>query len=179
MIYFPIDHQVIGQSHILREAFAPCGGLALPSTSAPPPIVASSGKLPRFAIHVLLVSMDGGDVSSDDRPRVRISLAADSDDWGGDDSFGGATSLGSTKAAISRVGVVDEECSVCRWGRQRGENGGTAVSAQLGDNSGAGNLESKSLRSGFTWRPVRFPPREAMKILLVVLRACFKYILGI
>lgn len=139
-MYHPVDYQVTGQSHILREAFAPTGSLALSPPSAPPAAVAGSGTLLRFAIHVLLVSMDGGDVSRDDRPRVRVSLAADSDDWGGDERFGGAVGPGSTRAAVSEVGVVDEECSICRWGRRQGENGGTAVSAQVGDNSDAGSL---------------------------------------
>lgn len=139
-MYHPVDCQVTGQSHILREAFAPTGGHALPPPTAPPAAVAGSETLPTFAIHVLLVSMDGGDVSKDDRPRVRVSLAADSDDWGGDERFGGAVGPGSTRGVVSGVGEVDEECSICRWGRRQGENGGTAVSAQVGENSGAGSL---------------------------------------
>lgn len=136
MMYQPVGDQVIGQSHILREAFAPTGDLAVRPPSAPPP----TGALPTFEIHILLVSMDGGDVTSDDRPRVRVSLVADSDDWGGDERSGGGVNLGSARVAVSGVGVVEEDCAICRWGRRQGEDGGTAVSALLGDKSGAGSL---------------------------------------
>ena len=60
--------------------------------------------------------MDGGDISREDRVRVRISLAADSDDWEGTAPFSGAKSA----AAISGFGVVDEEAAVCRWDSRGG-----------------------------------------------------------
>ncbi len=59
----------------------------------------------------MVICMDGGDISREDRVRVRVSLAADSDDWEGSAQFSGATSA----AAISGVGVVDEEAAMCRW----------------------------------------------------------------
>lgn len=58
--------------------------------------------------------MDGGDVSREDRVRVRVSLAGDSDDWQESERFGGSRN----PSAFSGVGVVDEEAAVCRWNRQ-------------------------------------------------------------
>lgn len=55
--------------------------------------------------------MDGGNVSREDRVRVRVSFAEDSDDWAGRERINGASSAG----AISGDGVVDEETAVCRW----------------------------------------------------------------
>lgn len=49
-------------------------------------------------------------MSREDRLRVRVSLAEDSDEWGASLRLGGVTS-----AATSRVGVVDEEAAVCSW----------------------------------------------------------------
>lgn len=62
--------------------------------------------------------MDGGNVSREDRVRVRVSLAMDSDDWGDHDRFDGSGNYGEINAVISGVGVVDEEAAVCRWGWQ-------------------------------------------------------------
>lgn len=58
--------------------------------------------------------MDGGDVSREDRVRVRVSLAEDADDWGSSGQPKDATST-----AISGVGVVDEEAATCRWDSPR------------------------------------------------------------
>ncbi|CAM9397599.1 unnamed protein product, partial [Ectocarpus fasciculatus] len=109
--------EVVGQAHILREAFAPTNNLlpSLPANVAapshqPPTSVAAANPATTSAIHVLVISMDGGDVSREDRPRVRVSLAEDSDEWGASERRGGVTS-----AATSRVGVVDEEAAVCSW----------------------------------------------------------------
>lgn len=67
----------------------------------------------KHTISILVVCMDGGDVSREDRVRVRVSLAGDSDDWKESERFGGATN----SSAVSSVGVVDEEAAVCRWDR--------------------------------------------------------------
>lgn len=64
--------------------------------------------------------MDGGDVSREDRLRVRVSLAEDSDEWGAGEPLGEVAS-----AATSRVGVVDEEAAVCSW-----DGSGQAVGIQ-------------------------------------------------
>ncbi|CAN0202108.1 unnamed protein product, partial [Ectocarpus sp. 8 AP-2014] len=108
---------VVGQAHILREAFAPTNNLlpSLPANVAAPPhrpptSGATASPATTAAIHVLVISMDGGDVSREDRLRVRVSLAEDSDEWGASERLGGVTS-----AATSRVGVVDEEAAVCSW----------------------------------------------------------------
>ncbi|CAN0312812.1 unnamed protein product, partial [Ectocarpus sp. 6 AP-2014] len=108
---------VVGQAHILREAFAPTNNLlpSLPASVAAPPhrpptSGATASPATTAAIHVLVISMDGGDVSREDRLRVRVSLADDSDEWGASERLGGVTS-----AATSRVGVVDEEAAVCSW----------------------------------------------------------------
>lgn len=52
-------------------------------------------------------------MTREDRVRVRVSLADDSDDWKDSERFGGIAK----PAAVSRVGVVDEEAAVCRWDR--------------------------------------------------------------
>lgn len=67
----------------------------------------------KHTISVQIICMDGGDVSREDRVRVRVSLAGDSDDWKECERLGGVAN----PAAVSRVGVVDEAAAVCRWDR--------------------------------------------------------------
>lgn len=106
----------MGQTRILQEAFAPTNNfldlLPVPVKTAPRrPTATESAANKKSAINILIVCMDGGDVSREDRVRVRVSLVEDSDDWAGRERFVGATSAG----AISGDGVVDEEAAVCRW----------------------------------------------------------------
>lgn len=117
-----------GQAHILREAFAPTDGVAVQATNALHQTPANTAPETMSAIHVLLVGMDGGAVSREDRVRVRVFLAADSDDWEGDERFGSGSSLETTGVAVSGVGVVDEEAAICRWGLHGVANG--AVSSK-------------------------------------------------
>lgn len=109
--------QVVGQTHILREAFAPTTNVSrLPMGATPHQLTTSDvAEKPRHTISVLIICMDGGDVSREDRVRVRVSLAGDSDDWRESERFGGAIN----PSAVSGVGVVDEETAVCRWDRPR------------------------------------------------------------
>lgn len=103
----------MGQARILREAFAPTNNL-LPApvkSATRRATAAGSAATEKSVINILIVCMDGGNVSREDRVRVRVSLAEDSDDWGGRERINSTTSNG----AISGVGVVDEEAAVCRW----------------------------------------------------------------
>lgn len=112
----------MGQTHILQEAFAPTTNF-LPNPSKPTPYQPSTtdvGKKLDSKICVMVICMDGGDISREDRVRVRVSLAADSDDWEASAQFSRTTS----SAAISGVGVVDEEAATCRWD-SRGGGGAT------------------------------------------------------
>lgn len=74
-------------------------------------------------IDILILGMDGGDLSVEDCVRVRVSLAVDSDDW--DDEWGHVDEggRGAGIVAVSGVGVVDELTATCRWG-SRGATGG-------------------------------------------------------
>lgn len=112
MYDYPV-FQVVGQTHILREAFAPTNNI-LPGpveTVLDRPTATDSVATGKSAIYILIVCMDGANVSREDRVKVRVSLAEDSDDWTGKERLVGATSAG----AISGVGVVDEEAAMCRW----------------------------------------------------------------
>lgn len=113
--------QVVGQARILREAFAPATSFSrLPMEATPQQLLTTCDvtENPEHTISVLIICMDGGDVSREDRVRVRVSLAGDSDDWRESERFGGATNPSSS--VVSGVGMVDEEAAVCRWGRSGG-----------------------------------------------------------
>lgn len=109
--------QVVDQAHILREAFAPTTNLSplhIPMKTTPRQVATATYDAVARAMHticVLVVCMDGGDVSREDRVRVRVSLAGDPDDWRENEQFSRATN----PSAVSGVGVVDEEAAVCRW----------------------------------------------------------------
>lgn len=110
-----LSAQVVGQAHILQEAFAPTTN-RFPLQMETNLRQLAAADAPTYTLSVLIICMDGGNVSREDRVRVRVSLSGDSDDWKESERFGGVPN----PAAVSGVGVVDEEAAVCRWDRPGG-----------------------------------------------------------
>ncbi|CAM9425194.1 unnamed protein product [Scytosiphon promiscuus] len=141
---------VVGQTHILREAFAPTNSpLFSPASTSSSQRLSSheKEKANTSAIHILIVCMDGGDVSREDRVRVRASLAEDSDDWG---CMGQPNDTTST--ATSGVGEVDEEAATCRWDSPRSASSASAHQINTDGDTASLNTTSGELLS-LTWDP--------------------------